>query len=512
MATYQFPGTDFHDANLDWIIEQVKLCLTEWASTQKDWETLRTDNAAFVARITSEWESVRSYIDNYFANLDVSEEISDKVDAMAANGSLLTLISNTVANSAGSAATTWIHDHLSQQSGYAVDTSLTVAGGAADAKATGDAFFPYKQSLRAQFLPYSQRNGLMRASGIIASSSTAVLYKAYIPEGLTSIFISGSVTWSVSANNPYCVLWFVADGQLMSAEGAYVPVTVANQTWDNAQITIPAGAEEIWYSRNMIVSTAANPAIDLDISPKVATLQTAINNNLRPKPIYYGAEYTNSLRALGIEIAAKANGCYYIPFNQLGMGVTRGNGAFGDSFYVDNIHPTALGGYNLAYGVWSYLSRIPCWYTSNPGTAQPIDGTQWQGKTWYAYGTSLTAYANSYVSKVAAMSGLTVFNKGVAGGALVTNRNVYNALVDLNDGKLDADLITIEVGANDTGYLGYPWSLDNSEFFGALNAALKIMFEGGIKAQVVIMSSYTARYQNGHPENRYDVSRTITPT
>ena len=141
MATYQFPGTDFHDANLDWIIDQVKLCLTEWAATQEDWETLRTDNAAFVARITSEWDSVHSYIGNYFANLDVSEEISDKVDAMAANGSLLQIIRDTVQTSSGAAATAWMQENISQETGYVIDTSLTVAGAAADAKITGDILY-----------------------------------------------------------------------------------------------------------------------------------------------------------------------------------------------------------------------------------------------------------------------------------------------------------------------------------------------------------------------------------
>lgn len=138
MALYQFPGTDFHDLNLDWLLSEMKKCLAEWASTQEDWETLRTDNAAFVARITAEWAEVRSYIDNYFDNLDVSTQISNKIDAMAADGSLLALISSTVANSAGAAATTWINEHLAQETGYVIDTSLTVAGAAADAKAAGD--------------------------------------------------------------------------------------------------------------------------------------------------------------------------------------------------------------------------------------------------------------------------------------------------------------------------------------------------------------------------------------
>lgn len=153
MALYQFPGTDFHDANLDWVIDQVKNCLTQWAATQKDWEELRTDNAAFVARITEEWETVHEYINNYFANLDVTEEISEKINQMAEDGSLLEVIAQTVQTSSGAAATAWIQANLSQQSGYAVDASLSITGAAADAKAAGDGIRSNTGDIYASALP-----------------------------------------------------------------------------------------------------------------------------------------------------------------------------------------------------------------------------------------------------------------------------------------------------------------------------------------------------------------------
>ena len=168
MATYQFPGTDFHDANLDWVIDQVKNCLTQWAATREDWEQLRTDNAAFVARIEEEWESVHTFIDNYFATLDVSEEISEKIDQMATDGSLLEVIAQTVQTSSGAAATAWMQENISQETGYVIDASLSVTGAAADAKAAGDGIRSNTGDIYASALP-----GLIATDAIIWPTNLA---------------------------------------------------------------------------------------------------------------------------------------------------------------------------------------------------------------------------------------------------------------------------------------------------------------------------------------------------
>ena len=129
----------------------------------------------------------------------------------------------------------------------------------------------------------------------------------------------------------------------------------------------------------------------------------------------------------------------------------------------------------------------------------PIVGDyHWSGKSWYAYGTSLTsAEQGKYVPYVAQLSGLIATNKGVPGGALVYNRDIYNRLMDNTDGKTDADLITIEVGANDASTtLGTPLDLVNTTFCGALNVCLKNILTN-CKAQVVLMDSTRSRYAVG---------------
>lgn len=137
MPFYQFPGTDFHDLNLDWLLQQMKACLAEWAATKTQWETLVADNASFKTQIEAEWDELRQFVTDYFANLDVSQEISDKINQMALDGTLLQIIESTVQSTTVTAASAWLAENITQETGYVLDTTLTVAGAAADAKATG---------------------------------------------------------------------------------------------------------------------------------------------------------------------------------------------------------------------------------------------------------------------------------------------------------------------------------------------------------------------------------------
>lgn len=56
----------------------------------------------------------------------------------------------------------------------------------------------------------------------------------------------------------------------------------------------------------------------------------------------------------------KLNGVYYIDMGEsAGLGYSRMN----DTYLVDQIHHTDIGGYNLAQFVWSKLKNIPLWYS-----------------------------------------------------------------------------------------------------------------------------------------------------
>ena len=160
----KYPGTNFHDLNLDWVINQVKSLTTEWLSTKAAWTATQ-----------AEWQQLYNFVTNYFANLNVTNEINAKLDQMAQDGTLLAVIQDTVEAQAISATSSWLADHIVQETGYVLDNTLKTTNAAADAKAAGEAVAgaslsgaPYR--VGNLLYPAEFRNG----HGISASNGTEI--------------------------------------------------------------------------------------------------------------------------------------------------------------------------------------------------------------------------------------------------------------------------------------------------------------------------------------------------
>lgn len=76
-----FPYSNFHDLNVDWIITTIKQLLADWESYNGTWEDWKND-------ITERFDDLNSYVMNYFANLDVQDEINNKLEQMFTDGRL----------------------------------------------------------------------------------------------------------------------------------------------------------------------------------------------------------------------------------------------------------------------------------------------------------------------------------------------------------------------------------------------------------------------------------------
>lgn len=115
----------------------------------------------------------------------------------------------------------------------------------------------------------------------------------------------------------------------------------------------------------------------------------------------------------------------------------------------------------------------------------------WEGKLWYAYGTSMTSIKQGrFVPVVEKLSGLRVVNKGIPGGCLTPDGygkgNVKRAVMTLEDGKGEADLITLEVLPNEGSIVGDIYDTDDQSFCGCLNQCLRYLQEK-TKAQIVLI-------------------------
>ena len=139
--------------------------------------------------------------------------------------------------------------------------------------------------------------------------------------------------------------------------------------------------------------------------------------------------------------------------------------------------------------------------------------TKWHGKTWYAYGTSITEENNTnktgkYTKFLADLSGMNLTNRGIGSNGITSGLGGYSgntgqvktAIMTLDDGKAEADLITLEVGANDFKYtdndnLGNVFDTGDDTFCGCLNQCIQYL-QANTSAQILIISSPYSAYED----------------
>lgn len=131
----EFPYTNMHELNLDWILAKVKELATEWLQVHTEFETMQ--------QLVN---GLEEYVHDYFENLDVQDEINVKIDDMADDGSLMALINPSLTAIIDpymrAIVTAWLNTNITNPSNPPLDTTLTLTGAAADARATGNRFAP----------------------------------------------------------------------------------------------------------------------------------------------------------------------------------------------------------------------------------------------------------------------------------------------------------------------------------------------------------------------------------
>jgi hypothetical protein len=139
-------------------------------------------------------------------------------------------------------------------------------------------------------------------------------------------------------------------------------------------------------------------------------------------------------------------------------------------------------------------------------------GSQWSGKKWYAYGTSITNTNSEgkYATYLAQLSGMLHTNKGISGGGIgnlggYSSGQVFNAICNITDGKTEADLITLETGANDVNAsvpLGTIYDDTQDTLAGCLNLCIRYL-QTNTNAQIAIMPSVATTIEPNEADQYY---------
>lgn len=84
--------------------------------------------------LVKSYKALHDFINQYFSNLDLQNEVNKKIEEMKKSGELLNLMKPTVSNEVAA----WLTANITNPSNPPIDKSLTVENAAADAKVTGD--------------------------------------------------------------------------------------------------------------------------------------------------------------------------------------------------------------------------------------------------------------------------------------------------------------------------------------------------------------------------------------
>lgn len=117
-----YPYTNLHNVNLDWVLQAVK-----------SWGALVEQNNQNFINLAAANEAFKEYVTSYITNLDVQDEINEKLDDMLTSGALTQYFSPYIKTDVEE----WLEDNITPTT-PPVDSTLSIAGAAADAKVTGE--------------------------------------------------------------------------------------------------------------------------------------------------------------------------------------------------------------------------------------------------------------------------------------------------------------------------------------------------------------------------------------
>ena len=130
---------------LNKVVDYLNNTISDVANVETNVDSLNTSFGSLqdfvndkVGEAIETYNTLESFVNDYFTNLDVQEEINTKLDEMVVDGTLseLILATGVIDDSVPAAVSQWLNDNLTPTT-PPVDATLTISDAAADAKITG---------------------------------------------------------------------------------------------------------------------------------------------------------------------------------------------------------------------------------------------------------------------------------------------------------------------------------------------------------------------------------------
>lgn len=454
MIGHDFPYLDTKDLNLDWLLKNMKKIIQEWANYQAEMNQSFSElNEAFVA--------LKSWVETYFTELDVQQEINNKIDSMIESGELIYILQPVISSEVGD----WLSEHITNPSSPPVDTSLSVSGAAADAKVTGDHIFSLEERIRidesscgllSKYL--YKENTYINGSGEEAEYDPG--YNLYrIPfNGFSAIYLEWDPDspFYYETNRAY-VFDFIKAGATPVSLDYFNANAEFYYLWLSAGKAIIFNADNYDYLSILAYETLSGSVkitlIDANSHRPGAVVHLNENNSVKIPFTFNGGNTTVVTKWNASEIS------YLLPVKQgdkFSFESIAGYSYLG--IFIDSSTKTvsrmslsgqiiSAGGYVIALSDSSVNANADIFY--------PIDSIKieyknvidnestenaYNGLSGVAFGTSLTARAYEdhkyetdtygYLTYLRDFSGMTIANEGIGGAGLLSDGKIYDAIMN----------------------------------------------------------------------------------
>ena len=198
-------------------------------------------------------KQLQDWINNWFTNLDVQEEINKKLDSMVADGSFGTLLHQTfdtqINQQTTNAVTTWLIANVTPTgSAVIVDKSLSIEGAAADAKETGKALIGSINVYNASTATnYSDLNSVP-CNRVILFTNRNTYNLANAPTTQDGLFYSVALE-AKNADEQTAIIQYYATDVTLNPNNLYTRIKFGLTSWSN------------WTSYKNITDNLTNKAI-----------------------------------------------------------------------------------------------------------------------------------------------------------------------------------------------------------------------------------------------------------